>query len=87
MKEIVATLSQKGQVTVPVEVRRLLGLKPKDKVAFAVAEGQVKLVPAKSTLEAAYGAVKPLKRPENFKELRRMAQEEHAEKTLAQMQE
>ena len=30
MKEITTTLTQRSQVTVPAEVRRLLGLKPRD---------------------------------------------------------
>lgn len=86
MKEIVTTMTKKGQVTVPAEIRQLLGLKPKDKIAFSVEEGRVRVAPAKYTLEAAYGAVKPLKRPEDFKELRRIALEEHAAEVLAEMQ-
>lgn len=34
MKEIPSTISGKGQVTVPAEVRRLLGVGTKEKVAF-----------------------------------------------------
>ena len=39
MREITTTLTQRSQVTVPAEVRRLLGLKPRDKVTFTIAEG------------------------------------------------
>ena len=31
-----SSVSPKGQVTIPVEIRRLLGVKPKDKVVFRV---------------------------------------------------
>lgn len=38
-----STLSSKGQITVPVEVRKRLGLKPGDRVEFALDEGQTTL--------------------------------------------
>ncbi|MGN6360680.1 MAG: AbrB/MazE/SpoVT family DNA-binding domain-containing protein, partial [Thermomicrobiales bacterium] len=43
MKEMLATLTSKGQLTVPAEVRRQLGLKQGDKVAFMLKDGQVTL--------------------------------------------
>jgi AbrB family looped-hinge helix DNA binding protein len=76
MKEIVTSLTQRGQVTVPAEVRRLLGLKSRDKVAFAIDNDQVRLVPVTFTVESAYGSVKPRNRPEDFKALSRAAREE-----------
>ena len=42
MKELVSAITQRGQVTIPVEVRRLLGLKPRDRVAFEMGENEVK---------------------------------------------
>ncbi len=39
MREITATTTQRNQVTIPAEVRRLLGLKPRDKVAFTIGDG------------------------------------------------
>jgi AbrB family looped-hinge helix DNA binding protein len=85
MKELVCTITQRGQVTIPAEVRQLLGLKAKDKVAFEIDNNQVRLVPAKFTLESAYGSVKPLRRPEDFKEILRAAKEEHVKKTVPKM--
>lgn len=35
MKPVAATMTSKGQVTVPAELRRALGLKPGDKLVFA----------------------------------------------------
>lgn len=77
-KEIVATLTERSQVTIPAEVRRVLGLKPRDKVAFAIDDGEVRLLPTQFTLESAYGSVEPRQRPEDFKELSRQAKEERA---------
>lgn len=43
-----ATTSQKGQVTVPAEVRRILGLKPGGKLQFRTSEeGKVEIVAKK----------------------------------------
>ncbi len=38
MKEIVSTITSKGQVTIPAEVRRHLGLKTRDKISFVIEE-------------------------------------------------
>jgi AbrB family looped-hinge helix DNA binding protein len=37
--EILAKLTSKGRVTIPVEVRRALGVRPGDVVVFRVVEG------------------------------------------------
>ena len=70
MKESLATITAKGQVTIPAEIRKALGLKPRDKIVFIFNQGEVKLAPSSSTLRAGFGAVKPRKKPEDFKELR-----------------
>jgi AbrB family looped-hinge helix DNA binding protein len=44
-------LTEKGQVTIPLEIRELLGLKPKDPVRFEVIDGKVQIKPAPSMLE------------------------------------
>lgn len=85
MKEVVATLTQRGQVTVPVEVRRILGIKPRDKIAFRIEEDEVRLAAVKFTLETAYGSIKPLGRPENFKKIGRQAKEEHTKRVLRKL--
>lgn len=86
MKEIVTTMTKKGQVTIPVEIRNLLGLKAKDKIAFRINKGgDIKQAKAKYTLESVYGAVKLLKSQENFKELKKTAIKEHARKIVEEM--
>jgi AbrB family looped-hinge helix DNA binding protein len=44
----ISTISSKGQVTVPVEVRRRLGLKEGDRVEFAFVEGTAVLRPVRT---------------------------------------
>lgn len=41
-----STLSSKGQITVPLEIRRRLGLKEGDRVEFIVDDGRTILRPA-----------------------------------------
>jgi len=80
MKEYVRSISPKGQITIPLEVRKLLGVKPKDKVAFRVEEGEVvKITSLGSQLEARFMAVPPLKRALTFGEMADIAREEQAQ--------
>ncbi len=85
MKRLITTVTERGQVTLPAEVRRLLGVKAKDKVIFSIEDGEVRVLPMEFTLETAYGSVKPKNRPEDFKELSRIAWVEKAEETLREM--
>lgn len=55
-----ATVTQKGQVTVPVDYRRFLGLKTNDKVIFEKKDNYVLIAKAKSILDLA-GSIKPKK--------------------------
>lgn len=54
-----STISSKGQITVPIEVRRRLGLKEGDRVEFAFEDGKTILRPVrteKNPFEAYLGA-------------------------------
>lgn len=86
MKEIVTTITKKGQVTIPIEIRHMLGFKAKDKVAFRIDGNDVRLASAKYNLESAFGAVKPLNRPEDFKKIKQKVIEEHAIKVMEEME-
>lgn len=65
MQEFTSKVTRKGQVTIPVEIRRHLGIKPADNVAFVVdAAGRVELRSAKYTVASIRGIVPALKDPE-----------------------
>lgn len=82
-KEYIATVTSKGQVTIPAEVREQLGLAAQDKVIFRVVAGKrVEIEPLPMTLEEAYGSVTPLNRPEDFEALHQIASEEREERWL-----
>ena len=85
MRTSTSTMTVKGQVTIPAKIRQSLGLKPRDRVAFILEDGVARIMPVKSTLEAGFGAVEPKVRPEDFKELRRMAMEEVAQRALEEV--
>ena len=82
MKTIVTTVTQRGQVTIPAEVRRLLKLGPRSKVTFEIDGNEVRLHPATFTLESAFGSVEPLHRPEDFKAISQEAKEAHVDRTV-----
>jgi antitoxin PrlF len=77
-QQFIMPVTSKGQVTIPAAVRRLLGLKKNGKVAFRIEGNAVRVEAAQATLQAAYGAVEPLTRPEDFERIARIAQEEQA---------
>ena len=54
-----STLTSKGQVTIPADVRKRLGLHPGDRVAFLVEGDEVRLVRKENRVEAAFGICKP----------------------------
>jgi len=62
MKEILRNVSQKGQVTIPVEVRKALGIELRGKVAFEIAEGKVTVRAAESVVDATFQKIPALKK-------------------------
>jgi len=75
MKEILSTITSKGQVTIPAEVRKHLGLQMRDKVAFVIEpDGGVRLVvPRYPNIASLVGAAGSLKVPLSLHEMREIA--------------
>lgn len=82
-QEYIGTITSKGQVTLPIEIRRALQLKPQDKLIFRIVQGKVEVEPLPMTLEDAYGSVSPLETPEDFAAIRAAAREERAARVIA----
>jgi AbrB family looped-hinge helix DNA binding protein len=74
-------VGRKGQVTIPVGIRRLLGVGPGDKVAFSVQNGKVELRAVRSPFEGSFQAILALSPPRSWKETERLAAEEQAERS------
>jgi AbrB family looped-hinge helix DNA binding protein len=79
MKEILASVTTKGQITIPAEIRHLLGVLPHDKVAFVVEDNQVRFARRGSVIEQTAGALRSSEPPLTSKELRQAAEEAIAE--------
>lgn len=79
MKEFLSSVSTKGQVTLPAEIRSRLGIKPRDKVVIVLDEEDVILRPAQVSLKAGFQSIPALKRRHSLDEMTEIAAEEHAE--------
>lgn len=79
MKEILSTITSKGQVTIPVEVRKYLGLSTGDRVVFVLdSNGTVQLrAPRYPTVASLRGAAGSLDRPLSWEEVLDIAHEDH----------
>ncbi|MBI2908051.1 MAG: type II toxin-antitoxin system PrlF family antitoxin [Chloroflexi bacterium] len=77
---MVATITSKGQVTIPAEVRRRLGLKKSDKISFVIgAEGDICLrMPRYPSIASLRGAAGSLKKPLSWPEMREIAREDRS---------
>jgi AbrB family looped-hinge helix DNA binding protein len=78
VKESVSTITSKDQVTIPVEVRRHLGVGTNDKLTFVLEDsGEVRLKPtACHKIADLRGAAGSLKQPLKWPELREIARED-----------
>ena len=84
----VGTITERGQVTLPADIRRRLGVKPRDKVIFRIDEhGGVRVESMKYTLETLKGSLPHLPggTSPDFSEEIRIAREERADRIVAKM--
>ena len=79
MKEIISTISSKGQVTIPAEVRKRLGIKQGDKLAFVIEDaGGVRLEPPRyRDVASLRGAAGTLAKSLAWDEMLEIAREDH----------
>jgi antitoxin PrlF len=88
MSDYTTSMTQRSQVTIPAEVRRVLGLRPRDRVTFSVRGTEVTLKPVTWTLESVAGSVEPLSADsQDFDEQIRAAKEELADRLVREMTE
>ena len=86
MRAIEATVTSQGQVTIPAEVRRTLGLAKRQKVTFLIADSRVELIPTRFALESVFGSVEPLpNQSRDFDREIEEAMEDHADDVVRQL--
>lgn len=78
-------VTRKGQVTVPAEIRRALGIREGDRVAFVMEHDQVRLVAKGSVVERTAGALGSHEPPLTAEELREAAEWAIAEGAVRRM--
>ena len=78
------TVTQKGQVTIPVAIRERLGIAEKDILVWEVHTDNEVTVKKhhQLSLDEVFGAVTSLQKPLDFKKMRDDAIEEHIERTF-----
>ena len=81
------TVTSKGQVTIPKEVRDALGIKPHDKIDFVVEDGYAKLkrFPTLEELAGSLPSLTSLGLDISVEEAIRQAKEERAKEMIAKM--
>ena len=79
MREITRTISSRGRVTLPADIRRHLGIEPEDRVTFVIHDdGTVQLRRATyPTHESLVGAAGTLPRPMEWREMLEIAREDY----------
>jgi AbrB family looped-hinge helix DNA binding protein len=75
MQKRVGVVTRKGQVTIPAEFRKALGIKEGDKVALSLEEGEVRLAPSESVVTRTAGIFKTDEPAKTAEELRVLAEE------------
>ncbi len=85
MRELLTVVTQKGQVTIPVEIRRALGLKEGDFVAFVMKNDQALLMRTGSVVERTAGILKRGEPPLTAEALREAAERAIAETSVKRM--
>ena len=82
MAEHIGSVSTKGQVTLPAEIRHRLGIKPRDRVVMALEDGAVVVRPIASGLLAGYRSVPALRTTRSLREMTDIAADEAAEEAV-----
>lgn len=79
MREITSTVSSKGQVTIPAEIRKHLDIKEGDKLSFVIEDdGSVRVIaPHYRRIVELRGIAGSLDKARSWEEIRQIAREDH----------
>jgi AbrB family looped-hinge helix DNA binding protein len=74
------TITPKGQVTIPTEIREKMKLKPGDKIIYEDTTAGILLRPVKTDIMADFGFMKGQKKPADLATIRNSIRKKIAEK-------
>jgi antitoxin PrlF len=85
MKQLVSTISSKGQITIPAELRQHLGVREGDKRLFILEDnGEVRVQALQyATIDSLVGAAVSLSQPPNWDQIMDVLDQERAAKYKA----
>ena len=82
MQEYRTTVTRKGQITIPAEIRRILGLKEGDRVALVLDKDQVRLSRSRGVVARTAGMLRTTAAPLTAEELREIGEQTIADATV-----
>lgn len=82
---IKATVTSKGQITLPKALRDALGLAKSTVVVFDIKDGEAVMRPAGSGFMARFGSISPSARPEDWSQVRQKTQEQVAREAVEEL--
>ena len=79
---ITSQITSKGQTTIPLAVRKALGLKTYDRLVYEVKKGQTIIHPMRGTIFDHRNSVRPKQQPEDFGAVRSEVREQVARRAV-----
>jgi AbrB family looped-hinge helix DNA binding protein len=74
------TITPKGQVTIPVEVRQKLNVKPGDKIIYADTAAGIFIKPAKDDMILDFGFLKKKRKTSHLETIRKLVRKKIADR-------
>lgn len=74
------TITRKGQVTIPAEIREKMKVRPGDKVTYEDTAAGILLKPSKTDMMADFGFMKGRKKPADLETIRKSVRKKISEK-------
>lgn len=71
-----SSVSPKGQITLPIEIRRQLNISPRDHVDIELVDGEIRVIPWRFNIKTVMGSVPALPFQYEDGELERIAKDE-----------
>ena len=84
MPTYTSSVSPKGQVTIPAEIREQFDIQTRDRVEFRVVDGVITLKPAATRIDELYGLLAGPMLELDWKEIEQISKDEFAERLVAE---